>query len=510
MTAVYYVTPTDYGLSLIAQAHETESITLSGFVMGDANGTPYDPVANKSRTSLVNQRAVAPIQSVQRIGTKVEVRVLVGSNIGGFNIHEIGLTDSTGKLVYIGNYHGGYKPQLAEGAVGEIQYIIVIQAEQGSQVLVQAINPVTASQNWVLEQITLHTSASDPHPQYATDFALDEVRNYILSLLLQHASAANPHPQYLLASTFGVDLPMSASANTAIDDKNCVFGWNGESGANLMFNKSIRWWNVHDETATFKPFRAYGYFLLAIYCQPEGDGYLELRIFDKNDVMIAETLIWERHDTSFAEYVKHVFYLRKGDYAQVRIHGKPWNDSYAEYRGSVYVDDRVKTFSPVGYQSSVNAANSSENGSVSTETPIDYSTFPASEWSYLNGDTALYVALNSDTTFATPENHVPHYHRALFTDHPNTELWIAIEVGKQTIETPSDYIVLASSIVRGDIDANGNIVAQIPFSMRAIDAASNETIIYQVAYYLSAVTKAPTDPFPAGSIDGIHKIYVKR
>lgn len=510
MTAVYYVTPTDYGLSLIAQAHETESIVLSAFVMGDANGTPYDPVSNKSRTSLVNQRASVPIQTVKRVGTKVEVRVLVGSNIGGFNVHEIGLTDSTGKLVYIGNYHGGYKPQFAEGAAGEIQLTIIIQPDQGSRVLVQAINPVTASQNWVLEQLNLHTSASDPHPQYATDFALDEVRNYILSLLLQHASAANPHPQYLLASTFGVDLQMSANGNTPIDEKNCVFGWNGESGANLMFNKSIRWWNWHDETATFKPFRAYGYFLLAIFCKPEGDGYLELRIFDKNDVMIAENLIWERHDTSFHEYVKHVFYLRKGDYAQVRIHGRPWNQNYAEYSGSIYVNDRVKKFSPVGYQSTVDSADFLQDGSVSNETPIDYSKYSSAEWSYFNSDTQQNIALNSDTTFTTPDNHIPHYHRALFIGQPDAELWIAIEVGKQTIETPSDYAVIAAAVVRGVVDATGNIVAQIPFSMRTIDVESNETIIYQIAYYSSEVTKTPGTPFPNGSLDGVHKIYVKR
>lgn len=153
MTAKYYVTLTDYGATQVAQAHDVASITLSQMVIGDANGIPYDPVDQKSRTSLVNQRATVPVQSVVMIGAVTKVTATIPANIGGFNLHEIGLKDSTGQLVYIGNYHGGYKPVIAEGAGGELTIVIDITAESGKASLIEIDpNVVTANKDWVLAQ----------------------------------------------------------------------------------------------------------------------------------------------------------------------------------------------------------------------------------------------------------------------------------------------------------------------------------------------------------------------
>ncbi|MDF2417302.1 hypothetical protein GWP85_07205 [Acinetobacter beijerinckii] len=119
------------------------------------------------------------------------------------------------------------------------------------------------------------------------------------------------------------------------------------------------------------------------------------------------------------------------------------------------------------------------------------------------------MALSASTTFATPESHTPHYHRALFATNPNTELWIVIEVGKQLVETPSDYSDVEAKVIRGSTDVSGNIVIQIPFSMRTVATPNNETLIYRVAYYLAAVTKTLADPFPSGNIDGIHEFFAE-
>lgn len=154
MTAKYYVTLTDYGATQVAQAHDVASITLSQMVIGDANGIPYDPVDQKSRTSLVNQRATVPVQSVVINGAVTKVTATIPANIGGFNLHEIGLKDSTGQLVYIGNYHGGYKPVIAEGAGGELTIVIDITAESGKAALIEIDpNVVTANKDWVLNKI---------------------------------------------------------------------------------------------------------------------------------------------------------------------------------------------------------------------------------------------------------------------------------------------------------------------------------------------------------------------
>lgn len=152
MAAKYYVTLTDFGAMQIAQAHDVASITLSELVLGDANGIPYDPITQKSRTALINQRASVPVQSVEINGAVTTVTATIEANIGGFNLHEIGLKDNAGKLIYIGNYHGAYKPVIAEGAGGELTISIDITTESGRDALI-SIDPnmVTANKDWVIK-----------------------------------------------------------------------------------------------------------------------------------------------------------------------------------------------------------------------------------------------------------------------------------------------------------------------------------------------------------------------
>ncbi len=155
MSATYYFTLTDYGSSLIANAHNQQTIQLIDLHLGDANGLPYSPISKKNRTNLVNKRASVPIQSIEIIGNIARITATIESHIGGFNVHELGLTDATGQLVYIGNYHGGYKPVLSDGAGGELALVIDIQAEAGSNVLITVSpNNVTANKDWVLATLT--------------------------------------------------------------------------------------------------------------------------------------------------------------------------------------------------------------------------------------------------------------------------------------------------------------------------------------------------------------------
>lgn len=152
MSAVYFLIPTAYGQQRIAAAHDQQGITLVDLVLGDANGVPYSPVSGQNRTTLVHQRASVPIQSVSIAGTLATVLATIESNVGGFNIHEIGLTDETGQLVYIGNYTGAYRPVLAEGGGGETALYMHIKADAGSQVLITVSpNNVTANRQWVFD-----------------------------------------------------------------------------------------------------------------------------------------------------------------------------------------------------------------------------------------------------------------------------------------------------------------------------------------------------------------------
>lgn len=152
MPSKYYLTLTTYGSDLIAQAHESAPLNLKNLVIGDANGVPYDPLTAIDRTHLVNQKASVLIQHLEVIDDVVRIQATVGANIGGFNIHEIGLTDETGQLVYIGNYHGGYKSLFEDGAGGELTISIDIKGVAANQINL-SIDPNinTATQAWINE-----------------------------------------------------------------------------------------------------------------------------------------------------------------------------------------------------------------------------------------------------------------------------------------------------------------------------------------------------------------------
>jgi len=153
MPAKYYVTLTNYGAELVAAAHDLQSITLTEMVIGDANGIPYQPIDHTDLTQLVHQTAVVAISEVKVANKSATVSAIIPANVGGFNIHEIGLKDASGKLVYLGNYHGAYKPVIAEGGGGELELVIDIKATAGAQALIE-IDPLilSASKTWVLEK----------------------------------------------------------------------------------------------------------------------------------------------------------------------------------------------------------------------------------------------------------------------------------------------------------------------------------------------------------------------
>jgi len=153
MSAKYYVTLTDHGSQLVAEAHHVQTINLTEMVIGDANDIPYLPIDKKDLTQLVHQTAAVEIREIKIADGIATVSAIIPANIGGFNIHEIGLKDASGQLVYIGNYHGAYKPIIAEGAGGELEIVIDIKASAGAEALIE-INPfiISADKAWVLEK----------------------------------------------------------------------------------------------------------------------------------------------------------------------------------------------------------------------------------------------------------------------------------------------------------------------------------------------------------------------
>lgn len=152
----YYILLTNYGKQVIANAHTAASIQLVNVVLGDANNQPYLPESRLGETGLVHETARVPVTRVKIVDdTTVEVTAIVASNIGGFNIHEIGIVDVTGNLVYVGNFHGGYRPLLTEGAGGDMELVFSIKAESLATIIIESDPTVVgASKAWVNSTIT--------------------------------------------------------------------------------------------------------------------------------------------------------------------------------------------------------------------------------------------------------------------------------------------------------------------------------------------------------------------
>lgn len=163
--ANYYVLLTDYGKSFIANAQAGSQLELTDVVLGDANDQPYLPDSRLTQTNLVHQRAKVAVTSIKIINdTTAEVSAVVPSNVGGFNLHEVGITDSSGKLVYVGNFHGGYRPTLTEGAGGDMELIFTITADNLATVVIEMDgNVVIATRDWVADRFALKSLVSELH-----------------------------------------------------------------------------------------------------------------------------------------------------------------------------------------------------------------------------------------------------------------------------------------------------------------------------------------------------------
>ncbi|ENU30664.1 hypothetical protein F991_01462 [Acinetobacter sp. CIP-A165] len=153
----YYTKITTAGLAAITAAMNNSSkVPITYMAFGDGNG--YIPEPDENATSLLNE--------VYRVGVnKVEVHsknpnwlvceAIIPSAVGGFNIREVALYDSTGNtMLAIASYPPTYKPTVEEGAA-KIQTIrIVIQVDNsGSFELIVDPDVVLATAQYVQDEV---------------------------------------------------------------------------------------------------------------------------------------------------------------------------------------------------------------------------------------------------------------------------------------------------------------------------------------------------------------------
>lgn len=194
--ATYYLVLTEHGSSRLAQAQAgTRPFEITQLAIGDANGQPYLPNSRINATALVHECARVDVTDVTVVGQNVEIAALVGSEIGGFNLHEIALLDDDGLALYLGNYHGGYRPILTEGAGGDLKLILTLQTSGLSPVVIE-MHPtaVIADRQWVID----HFVSIPTFNAHTTQNALEHAN---LLLLIQQLTQMLANTQEELMST---------------------------------------------------------------------------------------------------------------------------------------------------------------------------------------------------------------------------------------------------------------------------------------------------------------------
>lgn len=132
----YYSIPTTLGAArLAAAANNGQALTLSHMAFGDANGVPYLPNSRVNAAALVNERYRIAVQYVVQDAQNPNVFIIkarIPASIGGFDVCEIGIFDTNGELIYLANYPRTSKPQITQGAGGELTIRIHVMTSHSS------------------------------------------------------------------------------------------------------------------------------------------------------------------------------------------------------------------------------------------------------------------------------------------------------------------------------------------------------------------------------------------
>ena len=141
MTAKYFTVLTNYGTQVFAKALATnQPLRLLSFAVGDGNGQAVIPTAD--RTALVKETHRANVSAVSldpRNNKQIIIELTIPEDVGGFYIREMGVFDSTNKLVAYANTPESFKPTLESGS-GKVQVLRMILKVSNSQAVTLSID----------------------------------------------------------------------------------------------------------------------------------------------------------------------------------------------------------------------------------------------------------------------------------------------------------------------------------------------------------------------------------
>ena len=128
MRQKYFTIITDKGLAKEAEIHGSEKqIDLTHVVIGDGNGSYYDPISDMTNLkNTVYKAEITKLYINEKNGKQVVIEAVIPDSAGDFYVREVGIIDGDGDLFAIGNYPETYKPRGKGGYAKELYLRIII------------------------------------------------------------------------------------------------------------------------------------------------------------------------------------------------------------------------------------------------------------------------------------------------------------------------------------------------------------------------------------------------
>lgn len=164
MSKPYYSILTNIGENLVAKATALGTkLDLTTMAVGDGNGKL--PAPDPAQTKLINEKRRAAVNSLEIDKNNPNIIIvehIIPETEGGWWVREIGLFDSEGNLIAVGNCPETYKPRMIEGS-GRTQIIRMMIVVKSTECIELKADPsvVLATRDYVNETLVIQNEKLD-------------------------------------------------------------------------------------------------------------------------------------------------------------------------------------------------------------------------------------------------------------------------------------------------------------------------------------------------------------
>ncbi len=139
MSEQFYTILTNIGKAKIANAISLGSeINLVRFVVGDSNGSYYNPTEEQTelRRKVWETNAISVVND-EKNPNWIKIEAIIPGDVGGFTVREVGIFDDKNEMIAIGKIAEIYKPVSENGSTKDVIIRMIIEVSNASVVTIK-------------------------------------------------------------------------------------------------------------------------------------------------------------------------------------------------------------------------------------------------------------------------------------------------------------------------------------------------------------------------------------